>query len=422
MDKIEIQNKILYVPEYPTIPVIIGDDTGKEIWKNARQITAEAIKRCYSEKRGINWLEMYIDESNAQDQYQSQTDAIIETLNTYNACINALTGRSANKENKSLKQIIQRKLDLYACMKHFKWINGIITPIRKPENIDITVFREISEDIYAGMEWRYNSSEGAKVMHFLEDEMRVKKIRFPRTSNIAVKVISKEGCERITQAALDYAKQSGAYKLTIVHNSIMEPAIEGAFVNWAYDLIERVLDGKVMTMKKYRETKENLGDEIAQEELENAFAKQLMIVDDLEIGDFMNQALMSPEKFDIVVSLNKDGDIIDQFLASISGSKNLMPYVNKNNETGRAVFGVDQSDAINQREVEKSNPCAMIFACASLLEQINWSEASELIRRSVERVIAQGKVTEDLTHNFTNGIKLSATEFSEEVIKMIRNI
>lgn len=417
MDKIEFQNKTLYVPEYPTIPVITGDDVGKKVWESARLITAEAIKKCYADKRGINWLEMQTDESSHRDQEKSQTDAIIDTLITYNAGINALTGHSANKENKSLKQIIQRKLDLYVCMKHFKWINGIITPIRKPENIDITVFREISEDIYAGVEWRYNSSEGAKVMHFLEDDMRVKKIRFPRTSNIGIKAISKEGCERITHSAVEYAKRTGASKLTIVHNSEMEPVTEDAFVNWSYDLIDRLLDGKVFTMRKYREISENIGEEFAKEELENAFAKQFMIVDDLHIGEFIDQILLTPEKFDIIVSLNKDGDIIDQFLTSISGNNGLVPYINLNSETGIAIFGTDTN-----KSKKTSNPCAIILACASLLEYINWNEASSIIRKSLERIIAQGKVTEDLSHNFTNGIRLTSEEFSQEVMKMIRNI
>lgn len=409
MDKIEIQNKILYVPEYPTIPVIIGDEAGRDIWKNVRLITTEALSKCYSEKRGINWLEITVNESDNENLYESQADII----NTYSAGIIVPANHSELKTEKSIQETLQRKLDLYACIRHFKRINGIVTPLRKPDNIDITVIREMSEDIYAGIVWKYNTSEGAKFMHFLEDNMRVKKIRFPRTSNLAVKVISKDGCERITKTALEYARKSGALRLTIAHNSDKEAVTEGAYVDWAYDLIERSLDGKVLTMRKNRETKRMLGEEIAREELENAFAKQLMIVDDLQIGELIDQVLLFPEKFDIVVALNSDGDFINHFISSISGNNGLVPYINLNSETGKAIFGAD---------INTSNPCAMILACASLLEYLNWNEASGLIRKSLERIIAQGKVTDDLSHNFTNGIRLTAEEFSQEIIKMIRNI
>lgn len=421
MDKIEYQNKILFVPEFPTLPVIVGDGVGAEIWESARLITAEAVKKCYYEKRGINWLEVYAGKKAQDLKGEWLPEETLNAFNTYSAGIVGPLEYVGDNGNRSFGCILRHNMDLYACIKHFRWINGIITPIRKPENIDMYVFRENSEDIYAGIEWTYNSPDCTKLLHFLENDMRVKKIRFPRTSSFAIKPVSKEGCERIVQSALDHALKTGASKLTIVHNSKKLPVTEGSFVNWAYDLIERECGEKVLSMRKVNAVRKDVGEDVAKGLLDDAFIKQHMIVEDMVIGDFMNEAMMYPEKFDVVVTLNLDGDMIDHFLSIISGNRGLIPFTSMNNQTGKAIFGVNNNPQYNLAGLNKVNPCEMILACASLLRFMKWEEASDLIRKALERTIAQGKVTEDLTRNFSTGIKLSTKEFTQEVINIIRN-
>ncbi|MGL5318959.1 MAG: isocitrate/isopropylmalate family dehydrogenase [Bacteroidales bacterium] len=414
MDKIEVQNKTLFVPEYPTIPVITGDATGKEIWTSARLITGEALKKCYADKRAINWLEVNTDENSFRKTKKSLPDEIMNVFNTYYA---GIVCPKDIDENKSYTELLRYSFDLYARMKHFRWINGIKTPLRNPQNIDITVFREYTEDIYAGVEWKFNTDDGAKFLRFLQEDMQINKIRFPKTSSLGIKAVSKDGCERVVQSALDYAIKTNASKLTIVHNSYRLPMTEGAFVDWAYDLVERSRDAKILSMRR----------DVAEiQNMNKASYKTTglppLIVEDLQIGEFMKQMLSYPEKFDVVVTLNLDGDIMDHFLTSISGNDGIVPFGNINGHTGRAVFGYNRDVSIDIAGLNKANPTGMILACSMLLEYIKWNEASELIRKALERVIAQGKVTGDLSHNFTSGVRLTTEEFTQEVITMIRNI
>lgn len=420
MDKIEYQNKILFVPEYPTIPVFVGDGVGQEIWESARMITFEAIKKCYSDKRGINWLEVAEPQHLTEETRNSSPDEFLETFSKYYV---GLIGPMKTQQNQAhpIVESLRKKLDLYTYTKRIKWINGIVTPLRKPENINVTLFREISEDIYTTTGWKAGNSETVKLADIFKKEMKIE-IKYPTETSFGVKAISKEGCERIVKSALSYATNCGSQKITIIHNAVNLPETEGSFLDWAYDLIEREYGERVFTMRKFREICAELDISIAKEALESALAHQKMIIDDESVDLFIKGVVSAPEKYSILITLNAVGDIVDNLLGALTNSRKLIPYAEINEQTGRAIFGIDNEPQIEQTGLNKANPSEMILACADLLSYLKWEEAARVIRKSIERIIAQGKVTEDLSHNFTNGIRLSTSEFTQEVIKMIRNI
>ena len=375
-EKIKMGNGHLEVTDNPIIPYIEGDGVGRDIWKNAQAIFNKAVEVAYDGKRQIEWQELLAGKKAFDKTGEWLPQATLEAIRDSLAAIKGVA--------------LRQELDLYACVRPVRYFKGVVSPLKEPEKTDITIFRENTEDIYAGIEWEAGTEEVKKVIAFLQKEMGVTKIRFPESSSIGIKPISIEGSKRLIRSAIDYALKNNLKKVTLVHKGNIQKFTEGGFRKWGY--------------------------EVAQEEYKEDLLAGRLEINDIIADNFLQQILLNPGKFDVVALTNLNGDYASDALAAQVGGIGISPGANINYQTGHAIFEATHGTAPDIADQDKANPCSVLLSGCMLLDYIGWSEAAQLITAAIEKTFQEGIFTADLAFEKT---AFSTSDFSQNILNRI---
>ncbi|MBC6145089.1 NADP-dependent isocitrate dehydrogenase [Listeria welshimeri] len=414
--KIQVENGVLNTPNNPVIPFIEGDGTGPDIWAAAKRVLDAAVKKAYNGEKEISWKEVLAGEKAFKQTGEWLPQATLDTIDEYLIAIKGPLTTPIGGGIRSLNVALRQELDLYVCLRPVRYFKGVPSPVKRPEDTDMVIFRENTEDIYAGIEFKEGSEESKKLIAFLKSEFGVDKIRFPETSGIGIKPISKEGTERLVRSAIEYAIKEGRKSLTLVHKGNIMKFTEGAFKNWGYDLCEREYGDKVFTWNEYDRIKEAEGAEVADAKQKEAFAEGKILVKDSIADIFLQQILTRPAEFDVVATMNLNGDYISDALAAQVGGIGIAPGANINYLTGHAIFEATHGTAPKYAGLDKVNPSSVILSGTLLLEHIGWGEAAALINHSMEKTIAAKTVTYDFARLMDGATEVKCSEFADELI------
>ncbi|MBC1411050.1 NADP-dependent isocitrate dehydrogenase [Listeria welshimeri] len=415
--KIQVENGVLNTPNNPVIPFIEGDGTGPDIWAAAKRVLDAAVKKAYNGEKEIAWKEVLAGEKAFKQTDEWLPQATLDTIDEYLIAIKGPLTTPIGGGIRSLNVALRQELDLYVCLRPVRYFKGVPSPVKRPEDTDMVIFRENTEDIYAGIEFKEGSEESKKLIAFLKSEFGVDKIRFPETSGIGIKPISKEGTERLVRSAIEYAIKEGRKSLTLVHKGNIMKFTEGAFKNWGYDLCEREYGDKVFTWNEYDRIKEAEGAEVADAKQKEALAEGKILVKDSIADIFLQQILTRPAEFDVVATMNLNGDYISDALAAQVGGIGIAPGANINYLTGHAIFEATHGTAPKYAGLDKVNPSSVILSGTLLLEHIGWGEAAALINHSMEKTIAAKTVTYDFARLMDGATEVKCSEFADELIK-----
>ena len=399
--KIKIERNKIVVPSDPIIPYIEGDGIGVDIWPAAQNVFDSAVSKAYGDERKIKWKELFAGEKANKKTNSWLPDATLNSINDYLIAIKGPLTTPVGGGMRSLNVALRQLLDLYACVRPVRWFSGVPSPVKSPELVDMVIFRENTEDIYAGIEWLQGSQELEKVKTFLIEEMNVKNIRFPETTSIGVKPVSKEGTERLVKAAIDYAIMNNRKSVTLVHKGNIMKYTEGKFKEWGYDLAKRDyasvdLDGGPWQII------DNKGKEL--------------IVKDVIADAFLQQILLRPSEYDVIATLNLNGDYISDALAAIVGGIGIAPGANINYTTGHAIFEATHGTAPKYAGKNMVNPSSLILSGVMMFDYMQWNEAAQLITKGLEGAIQSKIVTYDFHRLMDNATKVSCSDFGETII------
>lgn len=412
-----MQNGKLIVPDEPIIPFIEGDGTGPDIWRASVRVFDAAVVKAYNGKRKIHWLEVLAGEKafNLKGEWLPQ-----ETLDTFKEYIVGIKGPLTTPVGggiRSLNVALRQLLDLYVCLRPVRYFEGVPSPVKHPELTNMVIFRENSEDIYAGIEWMAGTPEVKKVIKFLIEEMGVTKIRFPETSSIGIKPVSEEGTKRIARAAIEYALKKKLPSVTFVHKGNIMKFTEGAFKNWGYDVAEQEYADKVFTWRQYDRIKAEKGEEEANRVQAEELAKGKLLVKDFIADAFLQQILTRPNDYSVICTLNLNGDYISDAVAATVGGIGIAPGANINFITGHAIFEATHGTAPKYANQDKVNPGSVILSGVMMLEYLGWQEAADLIIKGMERTIKQKRVTYDFHRLMEGATLLKTSEFGSAIIE-----
>lgn len=416
-EKIVKTDSGLQVPNQPIVPFIIGDGIGPDIWKAASRVIDAAVEKAYAGEKKIDWKEVLAGQK-AYDQTGEWLPA--ETLDTIKEYLIAIKGPLTTPIGggiRSLNVALRQELDLFNCLRPVRWFKGAPSPVKHPEQTDMVIFRENTEDIYAGIEFKEGSEEVKKVIDFLQNEMGAKNIRFPETSGIGIKPVSKEGTERLVRAAIQYAIDNNRKSVTLVHKGNIMKFTEGAFKQWGYDLAENEFGDQVFTWQQYDRLVEEKGKDEANKIQDQAEKDGKIIIKDSIADIFLQQILTRPADHDVVATMNLNGDYISDALAAQVGGIGIAPGANINSETGHAIFEATHGTAPKYADLDKVNPSSVLLSGVMLLEHIGWQEAADLITNSVEKTIASKVVTYDFARLMEGATEVKTSEFADELIK-----
>ncbi|EGQ3350600.1 NADP-dependent isocitrate dehydrogenase [Staphylococcus pseudintermedius] len=416
-EKIVKTDSGLQVPNQPIVPFIIGDGIGPDIWKAASRVIDAAVEKAYAGEKKIDWKEVLAGQK-AYDQTGEWLPA--ETLDTIKEYLIAIKGPLTTPIGggiRSLNVALRQELDLFNCLRPVRWFKGVPSPVKHPEQTDMVIFRENTEDIYAGIEFKEGSEEVKKVIDFLQNEMGAKNIRFPETSGIGIKPVSKEGTERLVCAAIQYAIDNNRKSVTLVHKGNIMKFTEGAFKQWGYDLAENEFGDQVFTWQQYDRLVEEKGKDEANKIQDQAEKDGKIIIKDSIADIFLQQILTRPADHDVVATMNLNGDYISDALAAQVGGIGIAPGANINSETGHAIFEATHGTAPKYADLDKVNPSSVLLSGVMLLEHIGWQEAADLITNSVEKTIASKVVTYDFARLMEGATEVKTSEFADELIK-----
>ena len=414
--KVRIENGKLIVPNDPVIPFIEGDGTGADIWAASVRVIDAAVEKAYNGTRKIHWREVLAGEKafNQTGEWLPQ-----ETLDVISECLIAIKGPLTTPVGggiRSLNVALRQQLDLYACVRPVRYFDGVPSPVRQPELVDMVIYRENTEDIYAGIEYLAGTEEANKMLNFLQNELGVKKIRFPKTSSFGIKPVSIEGTERLVRAALEYAIEHKKPSLTLVHKGNIMKFTEGKFKDWGYELAEREFGDKVFTWVQYDRIKEAEGEAAANAAQKAAENAGKLIVKDVIADAFLQQILLRPAEYSVIATLNLNGDYISDALAAQVGGIGIAPGANINYENGAAIFEATHGTAPKYAGLDKVNPSSVILSAVMMLEYMRWNEAADLIIKGLESAINKKRVTYDFHRLMEGATLLKCSEFGTEVI------
>ncbi|WP_380701982.1 NADP-dependent isocitrate dehydrogenase [Salinithrix halophila] len=416
-EKITLNNGELQVPDNPVIPFIEGDGIGPDIWAAARRVLDAAVEKAYDSKKKIEWYEIYAGEK-AHDRFgEWLPEETLKAIEEYYVAIKGPLTTPVGGGIRSLNVALRQELDLFVCLRPVRWFNGVPSPVKKPEQVDMVIFRENSEDIYAGIEWEAETEEAKKVIRFLREEMGVKKIRFPETSGIGIKPVSREGTERLVRAAIQYALDHGRKSVTLVHKGNIMKYTEGAFKNWGYELAQREFRDQVFTWRDYDEVKEKHGVDAANQAQSEAEAAGKVIIKDSIADAFLQQILTRPAEYDVIATLNLNGDYVSDALAAQVGGIGIAPGANINFESGHAIFEATHGTAPKYAGMDKVNPGSVILSGVLMLEHLGWQEAADRIYRAMDQTISQKTVTYDFARLMDGAQELKCSEFATKLIE-----
>ncbi|HFI0762006.1 TPA: NADP-dependent isocitrate dehydrogenase [Streptococcus suis] len=391
-EKIRLENGRLLIPDQPIIPYIEGDGVGQDIWPEAQKVIDAAIEKAYNGQRSIQWKEVLAGEKAYALTGTSLPDETLKTIREHLLAIKGPLGTPVGKGHRSLNVALRQELDLFACVRPVRYFQGVPSPLKHPEKTDITIFRENTEDIYAGIEWDAGTEEVATVISFLQEKMGVAKIRFPESSSIGIKPISEEGSKRLIRSAIEYALKHQLKTVTLVHKGNIQKFTEGGFRKWGYEL--------------------------AQEEFSNELENGSLVINDIIADNFLQQILLAPEKFDVVALTNLNGDYASDALAAQVGGIGISPGANINYQTGHAIFEATHGTAPDIAGQNKANPSSVLLSACMMLEFMGWNEAAEKIIVALEQAILHQQVTIDFASAL--GVEsLSTSQFAEALIARI---
>lgn len=416
-EKITVTNGVLNVPNNPIVPFIEGDGTGPDIWAAASRVLDASVEKAYKGERKLVWKEVLAGEKAFNQTGEWLPSETLDVINDYLIAIKGPLTTPIGGGIRSLNVALRQELDLFVCLRPVRWFEGVPSPVKRPQDTDMVIFRENTEDIYAGIEYAKGSDEVKKLISFLQDEMGVNKIRFPETSGIGIKPVSEEGTSRLVRAAIEYAIKEGRKSLTLVHKGNIMKFTEGAFKNWGYELAEREYGEKVFTWAQYDRIKDEQGVEAANKAQADAEAAGKIIVKDAIADIFLQQILTRPKEFDVVATMNLNGDYISDALAAQVGGIGIAPGANINYETGHAIFEATHGTAPKYAGLDKVNPSSVILSGVLMLEHLGWNEAASMIVKSMEKSIASKVVTYDFARLMDGATEVKCSEFADELIK-----
>lgn len=416
-EKISMTNGQLQVPNEPIIPFIEGDGIGPDIWQASVRVFDAAVEKAYGGKRKIEWKEVLAGEKAFQQTGEWLPKATLDAFKEYLVSIKGPLSTPVGGGIRSLNVAMRQELDLYACVRPVRWFDKVPSPVKHPEKVDMVIFRENTEDIYAGIEYMYGTPEAEKLLNFLQNEMGVKKIRFPETSSLGIKPVSKEGTERLVRAALKYAIEQKLPSLTLVHKGNIMKFTEGGFKNWGYELAAREFGEQVYTWEQWEATKKASGEDEANKELNVAIAHKKLIVKDVIADNFLQQILLAPQDYSVVATLNLNGDYISDALAAAVGGIGIAPGANINYLTGHAVFEATHGTAPRFANTNTMNPSSVILSGVMMLEYMGWKEAADIIVHGLSTAIARKRVTVDFYKLMDDATLVKTSEFADEIIK-----
>jgi len=396
--KISIQNGVLQVPDNPVIPFIEGDGTGRDIWRASVRVFDAAVQKAYGGKKKIHWFEVYAGQKSF-DQYNTWLpDDTITACKEYLVSIKGPLTTPVGGGIRSLNVALRQTLDLYVCLRPVRYFNGVPSPVKRPEKVDMVIFRENTEDIYAGIEWKEGSPEAKKVIAWLQNEMGVKKVRFPETSGIGIKPVSREGSERLIRSAIQYAIAQKRKSLTLVHKGNIMKYTEGAFRDWGYELAKREFGGVEIDGGPWVK-------------LPNG-----VIIKDAIADITLQQVLTRPEDFDVIATMNLNGDYLSDALAAQVGGIGIAPGGNINYITGHAVFEATHGTAPKYADLDKVNPGSVILSGEMMFRYMGWNEVADLLIKGLETSIAKKTVTYDFARLMDGAKEIKCSEFGDAII------
>ena len=399
--KMKMENGRLIVPECALIPFIEGDGIGPDIWHAAVHVFDNAVERAYSNSRRIEWVEVLAGEKAFNKTGEWLPQATLDSIQDHLVAIKGPLTTPIGGGIRSLNVALRQKLDLFACVRPIRWFEGVPSPVKEPELVDMTIFRENTEDIYAGIEWMEGTEDLEKVKSFLINEMGVTNIRFPDTCSLGVKPVSIEGTERLVRAAIDYALSHERNSVTLVHKGNIMKFTEGAFRDWGYEVAKRDYGATDLDGGPWQIIKKD--------------GKEL-IVKDVIADAFLQQILLRPAEYDVIATLNLNGDYISDALAAIVGGIGIAPGANINYITGRAIFEATHGTAPKYAGKDQVNPSSVILSGVMMLEYMGWQEAADLIVNGIKGAIGQKRVTYDFHRLMEGATKLKCSEFGDEIV------
>jgi isocitrate dehydrogenase len=414
--KIRLENGKVLVPDCPVIPFIEGDGTGPDIWAASVRVFDSAVEKSYSGKRRIAWKEVLAGEKAFNRTGNWLPEETLDAFREYVVGIKGPLTTPVGGGIRSLNVALRQMLDLYVCLRPVRWFNGVPSPVKHPEKVDMHIFRENTEDIYAGIEFMHGSPEAEKIKEFLIQEMGVKKIRFPETSSIGVKPVSKEGTERLVRAAIQYAIDRKLPSVTLVHKGNIMKFTEGAFKKWGYELAENEFDSDTFTWLAYDRIAEKEGKDAADRAQSEAVKNGKVIIKDVIADAFLQQILLRPEEYSVIATLNLNGDYISDALAAMVGGIGIAPGANINYQNGYAIFEATHGTAPKYAGLDQVNPGSVILSGALMFEYMGWTEAADCIYKAMEKTIADKTVTYDFHRLMEGGVKLKTSEFATAMI------
>lgn len=391
----------LIVPPHTIVPFIEGDGIGPDIWNASVRVFDNAIEKAYNGARKIEWLEVLAGEKAYNATKEWLPKDTLDTIKKHFVAIKGPLTTPIGGGIRSLNVALRQKLDLYSCVRPVRWFEGVPSPVKEPGLVDMVIFRENTEDIYAGIEWMHGTPELEKVKSFLTNEMGVSNIRFPDTCSLGVKPVSLEGTERLVRSAIDFALRNDRESVTLVHKGNIMKYTEGAFRDWGYDVAKKYYNSTDLDGGPWQIIKKN--------------GKEL-IIKDVIADAFLQQILLRPAEYDVIATLNLNGDYISDALAAIVGGIGIAPGANINYITGHAIFEATHGTAPKYAGKDQVNPSSVILSGVMMLEYMGWQEAADLIVNGIEGAIGNKRVTYDFHRLMEGATKLKCSEFGDEII------
>jgi isocitrate dehydrogenase len=416
-EKISLQNGKLNVPNNPIIPFIEGDGTGPDIWRASQRVLDAAVEKAYKGEKKIAWYEVYAGEKSYNMFQEWLPGDTLTAIQEYLVAIKGPLTTPIGGGIRSLNVALRQELDLYVCLRPVRYFQGVPSPVKRPELVDMVIFRENTEDIYAGIEWQSGSPEVKKVIEFIQNEMGVKKIRFPETSGIGIKPVSAEGSKRLIRSAIEYAVKHNRKSVTLVHKGNIMKYTEGAFKNWGYELAEQEFGDKTFTWDQYDRIKAEQGADAANAAQKEAEKAGKIIVKDAIADIALQQVLTRPAEFDVIATMNLNGDYLSDALAAQVGGIGIAPGANINYKTGHAIFEATHGTAPKYAGLDVVNPGSVILSGVLMLEHLGWQEAADLIYKAMETTINNKTVTYDFARLMDEAAEVKTSEFANHLIK-----
>jgi isocitrate dehydrogenase len=419
---ITLKDGKLQVPSHPVIPFIEGDGTGPDIWRASVRVFDAAVEKAYGGKRRIAWQEVLAGQKAFDQTGNWLPDATLDAFRTHLVGIKGPLTTPVGGGIRSLNVAMRQILDLYVCLRPVRWFQGVPSPVRRPEKVDIVIFRENTEDIYAGIEFAAGTDEAKKVLAFLRENFpsAYKKVRFPETSGIGFKPVSQEGSERLIRSAIEYAIRHRKKSVTFVHKGNIMKFTEGAFRNWGYALAEREFGAKVHTWEQWERTRTAKGEDAANAEQKAALAGGRVLVKDAIADITLQQVLTRPEEFDVIATLNLNGDYLSDALAAQVGGIGIAPGGNINYMTGHAVFEATHGTAPKYANLDRVNPGSVVLSGEMMLRYMGWDEAADLILKGMDGAIGSKRVTYDFARQMEGATEIKCSEFGDNIVAHMR--